>query len=134
MTAYVARPTVYADGDWFARNASLPICIISNIDNRELRVAIAHTGWRFAHTVTSEDTHTYKPRLEMFKRALDVMGVRPDEVLHVGDSPMSDVFGAGRVGIDTAWVNRLKRTFPADLNRPTLEVADLKTLHQLLVE
>jgi len=132
MTRYVARPTVYEDADWFVANAPLPICIVSNIDNRELASAIARAGWRFAHVVTSEDARVYKPRREIFELALDAVGARPQEVLHAGDSPASDVFGAGRLGIDTVWVNRLRRVFPAELERPTFEVADLKGLHELL--
>jgi len=132
LTGYARAPISYDDSEWFVKNAPLPVCILSNIDNAELSAAFAHVGWEFDNVVTSEDVRTYKPRPEMFERALDVMGVAPGDVLHVGDSPASDVFGARLVGIDCVWMNRLGRAFPPDIAPPAFEVKDTKELFELL--
>jgi 2-haloacid dehalogenase/putative hydrolase of the HAD superfamily len=53
----------------------------------------------------------------MFRTALAKLGCAPAEVLHVGDSLGSDVAGAGRLGIDVAWVNAASRALPDSLER-----------------
>ncbi len=50
----------------------------------------------------------------MFHMALDVLGLQPDEVLHVEDSRTSDVGGATRLGIPVAWVNRTGKSATGD--------------------
>lgn len=45
-----------------------------------------------------------KPHQDMFCRAIELMGVTKDEVLHVGDDPYTDVYGAVSNGIACAWV------------------------------
>jgi HAD superfamily hydrolase (TIGR01549 family) len=45
--------------------------------------------------LTSEDVKSYKPRPELFLEALRRNNVKPDEVIHIGDSITSD--GRGTV-------------------------------------
>ncbi|MGF1656070.1 MAG: HAD family hydrolase [Verrucomicrobiales bacterium] len=63
----------------------------------------------------SENTRAYKPRPEMFHRALHRNGLKSDVVIHIGDSYGSDVLGAHPCGIGVVWVNRKKRTRPGQL-------------------
>ena len=56
----------------------------------------------------------------------------PTTVLHVGDDPHTDIVGARRVGMLTAWVNRRGEPWPASVPRPDLEVRDLAELVRLL--
>ena len=39
-------------------------------------------------------------------------GLKPEEVVHIGDSLSSDVKGAGALGIKAIWVNRSKKEVP----------------------
>lgn len=61
---------------------------------------------------TSEDAKSYKPREELFELALKETGLKPNEVVHIGDSLGSDVQGANVVGINAIWVNRNLRKVP----------------------
>ncbi|HEY3341681.1 MAG TPA: HAD family hydrolase [Anaerolineae bacterium] len=121
--AHWQRPIAYPDALEFVRRLHIPACIVSNADNADLRSAMDMQGWIFQHVVTSEQCRAYKPRHEMFTAALKQLSLQPGDVLHVGDSPASDVEGARQMGIDVAWVNRHAR--PASASTPTYCVADL---------
>ena len=51
--------------------------------------------------VLSSEVGKRKPHPAIFERALEELGVRPEEALFVGDRVEADVFGAARVGMTT---------------------------------
>ncbi|MEM4255110.1 MAG: HAD-IA family hydrolase [Candidatus Norongarragalinales archaeon] len=57
----------------------------------------------FDAVVCFEDTRAYKPSELPFKKALSQLGLKPQEVLFVGDWLDRDIIGAGKVGMKTAW-------------------------------
>lgn len=46
-----------------------------------------------------------KPHREMFDKAVSFLGLKPSEILHVGDHPVSDVLGAKENGFVACWFN-----------------------------
>ncbi|MGQ0798056.1 MAG: HAD family hydrolase [Methanobacteriota archaeon] len=103
----------------------VPRAVVSNADDAFLRGILARAGLRFDVVVTSESARCYKPRPRIFEVALDALRVRPEDVVHVGDSLPADVAGAARLGLRTIWVNRTgERRGPADPT-PDFEVRDL---------
>jgi FMN phosphatase YigB (HAD superfamily) len=82
--------------------------------------------------VTSEDCKAYKPRSEPFKKALSILNLANEEVLHVGDSIRSDIQGAKAMRIPVLWINRKKRSFPAKLQHPDYTSIDLKGILEIL--
>jgi putative hydrolase of the HAD superfamily len=56
---------------------------------------------RLDATVFSSDVGVRKPRPEIFRRALDELGVEPDRSVFVGDRLQADVKGAGDLGMTT---------------------------------
>lgn len=131
--AYWQRPQIYP-GTRELLAVTLPVCAVSNIDRADLEAALAchELAGSFTHLVTSQDARAYKPRPEIFTAALGLLGLGPDEVLHVGDSLTSDIIGAARLGMPVAWVNRQRRPAPAAGPRPTYEVAGLGEVLALL--
>ena len=115
----------------FLQSNDLPVCVVSNIDRDDLEAAMRYHGLTFAAVVTSEDARAYKPSPRMFREGLAVLGLRADEVLHVGDSLTADVTGAQRLGISPVWVNRRQRPVPADVD-PASVIVDLADLAALL--
>jgi 2-haloalkanoic acid dehalogenase type II len=115
-------PITYPDVDLFLRRLSLPVCIVSNIDEADVRSAMHVNGWDFPLLVTSEGCRAYKPRPELFTAALQTLGMDASEVLHVGDSVSADVIGAQCFGIDVAWMNRHGRSASQSQPLPTLTV------------
>ncbi len=78
-----------------------------------------------------------KPHPAIFEAALEAAGCRPEQAVHVGDSPRYDIAGAQAVGIHTVWLNR-KRLAPTELpaqlrhqlerTRPEQEISSLTEL------
>jgi HAD superfamily hydrolase (TIGR01549 family) len=57
-------------------------------------------------TVSSAAAGARKPDPAIFERALELVGVRPDQVLHIGDTPEEDVEGARAAGIRVLLIDR----------------------------
>ena len=82
--------------------------------------------------MTSEDCRAYKPRGEVFEKALSLLGASAQEVLHVGDSLSSDVRGAKAVGIRALWINRNNRPAASAGEAPDYVSTDLNGLLEIL--
>ena len=128
---YWPRPTIFPESREVLARCTMPICLVSNIDNADLRLALNHNDLRFDWIVTSEDCRAYKPRGEMFKKALSLLDLSPGETLHVGDSFSSDVRGASTQGIPVLWINRRGKQVPTGEDRPD-SAADLRGLLRVL--
>jgi len=53
-----------------------------------------------------------KPHPAIFQHALELLDIRPDRALHVGDDPKADVLGARRAGIEAVLIDRRGRLHP----------------------
>ena len=76
------------------------LAVISNFDGR-LRFILQHVGISnyFSHIFISSELGADKPDPEIFRRALKVMHLNADEVLHVGDDPERDWKAAKEAGL-----------------------------------
>lgn len=79
--------------------AGVKLGVISNWDER-LRPLLAELGLAqyFPVIVVSCEMGATKPDRRLFERAARQLGVEPGELLHVGDSHVIDVLGAGNAG------------------------------------
>jgi 2-haloacid dehalogenase/putative hydrolase of the HAD superfamily len=132
LTAYWRTPPLQPDAQAFLARFRLPVCIVSNADRADIEAALAHHGLHVAGLVTSEDARSYKPDPGIFEAALKLTGWRGTHVLHVGDSLHSDVGGARRAGLRTAWINRAHRIHDIGNHEPDFEFEDLLGLHALV--
>ena len=112
MFAHWVAPPIFEDSKEFFEKSPLPVYVVSNIDTADILQAIAFHGLKPAGVITSEDARSYKPRKELFEKALLKFGLKPDEVVHIGDSLSSDVKGATAVGIRALWLNRFGKNVP----------------------
>ncbi|HEY31676.1 MAG TPA: HAD family hydrolase [Dehalococcoidia bacterium] len=129
---YWARPDIFPESKEVLEGCQIPICLVSNIDNAELQLALEYHGLSFYRVVTSEDCRAYKPCRGIFKRALSVLDLSPAEVLHVGDSLSSDVEGAQCLGIPVLWINRKQREISHADKVPEYVSTDLTGLLDLI--
>jgi putative hydrolase of the HAD superfamily len=76
------------------------LAVISNFDGR-LRFILQHLGISkyFAHVFISSELGADKPDPEIFRRAVTMMHLKADEVLHVGDDPERDWKAAAAAGL-----------------------------------
>jgi len=132
LISYWRQPLCYPEVAGVLADCSVPICLVSNIDNAELVSALAHNTMAFSYVVTSEGCRAYKPHPAPFLRALELLQLEPHEVLHIGDSLASDVRGAQALGITAMWINRSGRTLPEDCS-PEYVSSNLIGLQQLLI-
>jgi len=54
----------------------------------------------------SDEVGTTKPHPQMFRLALDGLGMQPQECLHIGDLQHTDIAGAKAAGMRAAWIRR----------------------------
>ena len=87
------------------------LAVISNFDGR-LRFILEHLGVSkyFAHVFVSSELGADKPDPEIYRRALRVMKLSPNEVLHVGDDPERDWEGATAAGLSIFRLDRPKNS------------------------
>jgi putative hydrolase of the HAD superfamily len=76
------------------------LAVISNFDGR-LRFILQHLGISkyFAHIFISSELGADKPDPEIFRRAITIMHLKADEILHVGDDPERDWKAAAVAGL-----------------------------------
>jgi 2-haloalkanoic acid dehalogenase type II len=132
LSEYRSCPALFPESRSVLSLCRIPICLLTNIDNREIRSAVAYHKLHFTHIVTSEDCRAYKPRPETFQKALSRLGLPPQAVLHVGDSLQSDIRGARELGIPVLWINRREKTLAEGDLRPEYTSPDLTGLLEVL--
>jgi 2-haloacid dehalogenase len=103
--------------------------IISNTDDDLFSETARHLQVTFDWVITAEQARAYKPARAIFELALKKIGLRPERILHAGQSVFHDVIPAKQMGMSTVLVTRRG---PGAVKRasaqPDLEVLDLKTL------
>ena len=80
-------------------------------DEMDLIVTSATEGWE-------------KPDVRVYQVTLERLGVRPEEAIHVGDQPRSDVVGALDTGMRAALLDRYGRHDPAAHRVPVVQSLD----------
>jgi putative hydrolase of the HAD superfamily len=85
----------------------------------------------FEHIVISGDFGEGKPSPRLFRHALDLLGISPDEGVMVGDKLTTDVAGANGVGLTSVWINHHGAKADGGIV-PRYEIARLSELPPLL--
>lgn len=107
-----------------AMAARLPLVSISNGTADLGRIGL-HEHFRFS--ICAGQMGVAKPDPGIFLHACERLGLRPHQVLHVGDDPVADVMGACEAGMRTAWLNRSGNLWNHEA-RPDLEFGSLGEL------
>ena len=114
----------------------LPMAVIANWDER-LPGLLEELGLArfFAAVVYSAGAGVEKPHPAIFQRALDALGVAPEEALHVGDRMQEDVEGALAAGMEALLLVRPETAAGrvAVAQGAGGDLADLAPLPELLV-
>ncbi|XP_026658247.1 haloacid dehalogenase-like hydrolase domain-containing protein 3 [Phoenix dactylifera] len=86
------------------RKAGVKTAIVSNFDTRlrSLLQALKCDHW-FDAVAVSAEVAAEKPNPTIFLKACELLGVKPEEAVHVGDDRRNDIWGARDAGCD-AWL------------------------------
>jgi HAD superfamily hydrolase (TIGR01549 family) len=84
------------------------------------------------HVVLGDVEGYSKPDVRIFRRALELAGVRPDQMLYVGDSPLTDLLGAARAGVPTVWLNTGRRRLPKNWPMPDFTISTLSEVLDII--
>ncbi len=115
------------------------LVVISNVDDDLFAGTSRNLGVAFDHVITAQQVGAYKPDISVFERALQIINVEKDSIVHVAQSLFHDISPARDLGLRTVWVNRRRgqegwgATPPAEV-RPHLEVPDLKSFVSQMVQ
>lgn len=85
------------------------LIILSNVDRRSFAGSNRRLGVEFNRVVTAEDVGSYKPtprNFEVLLEQVDVLGLQPDQLLHVAESLYHDHQPAQAVGLRSVWIHR----------------------------
>ncbi|QTD41277.1 HAD family hydrolase [Sporosarcina sp. Te-1] len=74
-----------------------------------------------------------KPNRAIFQFALEQIGRSPSECIMVGDNHMTDILGAGGIGMKSVWINREEKAPHPDIHA-TYEIDHLTQLLPILEE
>ena len=87
------------------------LAVISNFDGR-LRLILQHLGISkfFSNVFISSELGADKPDPEIYRRALRLMNLKPNEVLHVGDDSERDWEAGSAAGLSIFRLDRQKNS------------------------
>ena len=110
--------------------AARPIGIVTNgpTEVQHAKLELLGIDRLVDFVLVSEEFGVAKPDPAIFREALRLAGVRPEEAIFVGDSVEFDMAGARAAGIPTIWLNRQQRPWTELGPPPTREIRSLADL------
>lgn len=112
---------------------SYPMVLVSNFyGNVESVLTDFDLRRYFGHIVESAVVGVRKPDPAIFALGVDALGLKPEEVLVVGDSLRKDILPAESLGCKVAWLKGKGWTLEEDAATHPAQIADLRDLLTLL--
>lgn len=86
--------------------------LIGALSNGNADVNRVGLGDLFDFALNADGVGKEKPHPLMFEQMLHNNGLRPEQVIHIGDNPHHDILGAKHAGLWTIWVNLTESAWP----------------------
>ena len=80
--------------------------ILCSLTNGNADLSVIGIDHIFHYSLSAVEAGVAKPQPEMFVKVCALAGAAPEETVHVGDEPETDVAGAAASGYRTVWINR----------------------------
>jgi 2-haloacid dehalogenase len=107
--------------------AKYRLVILSNGDPDMLEAIRPRLGFAFDRIISVAEAGSFKPHAATYRKAAEIEGARPDEILFVANHAF-DCVGAKAAGMRSAFVDRRKRPFGDWPYPPDLIVSDFREL------
>lgn len=101
--------------------------VLTNSEGSAAEGNLTRVGWRdrFERVIGTEQVRAYKPRPELYRRALEELEARSDEVWLVTAHGW-DALGARHAGLSSAWVSRREGVLLDVVPEPDVRAEDLR--------
>lgn len=109
-----------------------PRYALATLSNGNADLALIGLADAFPVSLNARQIGAAKPDRRCFECLADSLQVEPPDILYVGDDPWLDVEAARAAGFRTAWMNRRRLAWPADLAAADLSVDDCHALADAL--
>lgn len=86
------------------------LAAISNTDDDLIAGSLPSPGLALDAVITAQQARAYKPNLRLFHHAHKILGVAPEQTVHVAASQPLDMAVCKALGIRAYWVNRRAET------------------------
>lgn len=118
--------------DDLKRNVELAIVTNAGHETRSTTIERLGIDDLFDTIVISAEIGIMKPDRRIFEAAITDLGLRADDVWHVGDNPHVDVAGANAAGLTSVWLNRNDRSVTPGQPQPDYTIRSLVELQELV--
>ncbi|MFS0838132.1 HAD family hydrolase [Paenibacillus sp. 1P03SA] len=98
---------------------------------REKLAGVPELAPYFDHIVISGDFGDGKPAVTIFNHAMELLGLKAEECVMVGDKLTTDILGSFRCGMKNMWINRHGMLFNGEA-KPTFEITSLRDIRGIL--
>ena len=105
------------------------LAAVSNGNADIIQVGLGHF---FKFSWSAAQAGRQKPHPIVFESLLKRENLTADEVIHIGDDPVTDIQGAQQLGIKAIWLNRNHLSWPDNIKAPFIEINQLKQLPELI--
>jgi putative hydrolase of the HAD superfamily len=106
--------------------------VLASLSNGNADLELIGLASLFSVSLNARQIGAAKPHPRCFQQLACDLRLEPASILYVGDDPFLDVEAARGAGLRTAWMNRSRAPWPANLRPADLDVADCAQLAQLL--
>ena len=105
--------------------------VLGAITNGNAQLDQTPLGKYFDFSVTAADAGASKPDPKIFLHAANLANVHTEKMLHIGDSPKTDIIGSLNAGYRAIWFNSQRKPWPGG-QTPTKVIHCLSELPGLL--
>ena len=104
------------------------------LTNGNANIDKAGVGHWFEFALCAAEVGYQKPHVQFFDTVQDKAGLSADEIVHIGDDPYRDIFGAVDAGVRSIWLNRAGQAWPHDEYQADRQISTLVELPEILRE
>ncbi len=116
------------------KQKGLTLGIVSDAPIKQAWLRLAELGMTdfFDFVIGLEKHGKRKPNAMPFKKALERLKIKPEEILFVGDNPERDILGAKKTGMKTALAKYGQIQKPKKRIKADFELKDIKELLKII--
>jgi len=113
-------------------SALKPFYRLAAVSNGNADIIQVGLGQFFEFSWSAAQVGKQKPHPIVFESLLEQHNLMAEELIHIGDDPITDIHGAQQLNIRAIWLNRNHQSWPSEIKAPFIEINQLKQLPELI--